>query len=108
MRKDLNMRRGKMIAQGAHASTAVALHHRDHPYVEGWLAGRFAKIVVYVNSEDELLDIQEAALVNGQLCELIEDAGFTEFGGVPTLTCLAVGPGPVNEIDGVTGGLKLL
>lgn len=108
MRKDLNMRKGKAVAQGAHASLAVVLRHLDHPYVKGWLAGRFAKIAVYVESEDELHEIHEKALEHGLLTEMIQDAGFTEFNGVPTYTCIAIGPAPVEEIDQVTGHLKLL
>ena len=108
IRKDLKMRTGKAIAQGSHASMAVVLHHRDHPYVEGWLAGRFAKICVYVNSEEELFELEAKALEVGLICEMIQDAGFTEFKGVPTYTCMAIGPAPIAEIDEVTGGLPLL
>lgn len=108
MRKDLNMRKGKLIAQGAHASLAVTLRNLGHPCVEGWLAGRFAKIAVYVNSEEELLEVYKRAEEAGLLTEMITDAGFTEFNGVPTRTCIAVGPGKIEDIDKVTGELKLL
>lgn len=108
VRKDLKMRVGKAIAQGAHASMAVVLNHRDHPDVVEWLKGRFAKICVYVNSEEELFNIQEKALEAGLLCEIIQDAGFTEFNNVPTYTCLAVGPAKIEDIDVVTGHLPLL
>lgn len=108
MRKDLNMRKGKLIAQGAHASLGVTLKNLDHPDVKGWLAGRFAKIAVYVNSEEELFEIYDKALEEGILVELITDAGFTEFNGVPTNTCIAVGPGKVEEVNKVTGHLPLL
>lgn len=108
VRKDLKMRMGKTAAQVAHASMAVLLDHPDHPHIRGWLAGRFAKIVVYVNSEDELLDMEENALNAGLLNALITDAGFTEFNGVPTHTCIAIGPAPIEEINQVTGHLPLL
>lgn len=108
MRKDLNMRKGKLIAQGAHASLAVTLRNLDHPDVQGWLGGRFAKIAVYVNSEEELVDVYNRALEAGLLTELIVDAGFTEFNGVPTKTCIAVGPAKIHDIDKITGDLKLL
>jgi len=58
MRKDLNMRKGKMIAQGAHASLKVLL---DAGALDGerfalplwsalaaWLGGRFTKVCVSV------------------------------------------------------------
>jgi len=120
LRKDLEMRKGKMIAQGAHASLKAILGSvnmgqgncdpalKIHPYIEGWLMDRFAKIAVYVDSEEELLDIYKQA-VNAELpCSLIEDAGFTEFNGVPTYTAVAVGPGPIDLIDTITKELKLL
>lgn len=108
MRKDLNMRKGKLCAQAAHASMAVVLRNLGHPYVEAWLGSRFAKIVVYVNSEDELYELDQAALEAGLLTESIVDSGFTEFNNVPTYTCLAIGPAPIAEIDEVTGHLPLL
>jgi len=113
IRKDLNMRKGKMIAQGAHASMAAILNHSnqvmDNPFIKEWLEGSFTKIVVYVNSEQELLAIFSSA--NGFLdlpCALIQDNGTTEFKGIPTYTAVAVGPGDNNLIDVITGDLKLL
>jgi hypothetical protein len=34
--------------------------------------------------------------------------GRTEFGGVPTKSCLAMGPDEYERIDAITGHLKLL
>lgn len=39
---------------------------------------------------------------------LVTDSGRTEFGGVPTKTCLAIGPNKIEEIDKITGHLPLL
>ena len=41
-------------------------------------------------------------------CALIVDAGTTEFHGVPTKTCCAVGPAWADAVDAITGGLPLL
>jgi len=41
-------------------------------------------------------------------CHVITDNGKTEFGGIPTKTCLALGPDLSEKIDEVTGDLKLL
>ena len=112
MRKDLNMRKGKLIAQGAHASlgailkqmvasadnTQLVLDLTDERLAP-WITGRFKKICVYVNSEQELLDIHKAAVAGGYVCSLIQDAGLTEFGGVPTYTAVAVGPDFEDRID---------
>jgi peptidyl-tRNA hydrolase, PTH2 family len=107
LRKDLNMRKGKMVAQGAHASLAaiLGLARREgdrlvvslDPRIEPWLCGRFTKICVSVNSEGELLALHERAKTAGLLTSLIQDAGLTEFAGVPTYTAVAVGPDQVPE-----------
>ncbi len=124
VRKDLNMRKGKIAAQVAHASMAVLLDAmnrqvRDYeirltatfPHNSAlcqWLLGKFTKICVSVDSEQELLDIYKQAQDNNLLCSLIQDAGLTEFGGVPTYTCVAIGPDFPEKIDILTGKLKLL
>ncbi|HTR51003.1 MAG TPA: aminoacyl-tRNA hydrolase [Kofleriaceae bacterium] len=118
MRKDLGMRKGKMIAQGAHASLAVVLDRgeiRDgrceialSPALEAWLAGRFTKVCVGVESEAELDAVVARARAAGVPCALIVDAGVTEFRGVPTKTCCAVGPAWSDEVDAITGALTLL
>lgn len=124
MRKDLNMRKGKMCAQAAHASLGLFLKYRwrllftaamvpDSP-AWIWLRKKFRKIVVGVNSETELLNklhmveyINENRKINIPHC-IIRDAGDTEFNGVPTWTCIAIGPWWSDEIDTITGDLKLL
>lgn len=123
LRKDLGMRKGKMIAQGAHASLAAVLRGSGDrletaapgrlilevdPATQAWLQGSFTKIVVGVNSEEELVAVHEAAVERGLTCALIRDAGRTEFGGVPTLTACAVGPGAAETVDAVTGDFGLL
>jgi len=118
LRKDLNMRKGKMVAQGAHASMAailkLAVREGDRlaipldERIEPWLLGRFTKICVSVNSEAELLAIHEKSLAAGVLTSLILDSGVTEFGGVPTNTAVAVGPDHASKVDAITGELPLL
>lgn len=73
-----------------------------------WIQGSFTKIAVSVNSEQELLDIYNKAKDAKILCSLVQDAGRTEFNGIPTYTAVAVGPGDSEEIDKITGGLSLL
>lgn len=72
-----------------------------------WIKSGFTKVCVRVDSEEELLEVHERAKEAELTCHLIKDSGKTEFDGVPTLTCLAVGPDWSDEIDKVTGGLKL-
>jgi len=118
MRTDLNMRKGKMIAQGAHASMKVFfdrveyLDDRPMMSVTGqmreWMEGIFTKICLQVSSEAELLEIKAKAESMSLPVALIEDCGLTEFKGVKTITCLAIGPDDSEKIDEVTGHLKLL
>jgi PTH2 family peptidyl-tRNA hydrolase len=119
MRKDLGMRKGKMIAQGAHASLKVLTDRRravdEHSYtieltpaLAAWLTGRFTKVCVSVDSEAALDAVVERARAAGVPVALIVDAGKTEFHGVPTKTCCAVGPAWADEVDAITGELPLL
>ena len=62
-----------------------------------------AKICVRVASEAELLDIEEKAKAAGLGVYVVTDAGHTEFGGVPTKTCLAIGPNDNAAVDASPG-----
>jgi PTH2 family peptidyl-tRNA hydrolase len=117
MRKDLNMRKGKMVAQGSHASVGAVLliQEKGVEYdaevrraAKEWLTGQFSKICVSVDSEQELMDVYGKAEGAGLPVKLITDSGRTEFHGVPTRTCLAIGPAWGEDIDKITGELKLL
>lgn len=114
MRKDLNMRRGKEIAQGAHASMAFLsiIAQSEGKYLlkdveKQWLNGTFTKVCVRVNSEQELDAIAEAARKEFLTVSVITDSGKTEFAGVPTKTCLAIGPDLAEKVDKITGALAL-
>jgi PTH2 family peptidyl-tRNA hydrolase len=115
MRNDLGMRKGKQIAQGSHASIkfmAERVAHINRPkwsdVEKQWLQGSFAKICVRVDSEEELMEIHDKAKCAGLETHLIIDSGKTEFHGVPTKTCLAIGPDVASKIDAITGELRLL
>ena len=73
-----------------------------------WLQGKFTKVVVGVETEAELLALRDQAIAAKLPHCLIQDAGDTEFGGVPTYTALAIGPANAERLDPITGGLKLL
>jgi peptidyl-tRNA hydrolase, PTH2 family len=121
IRRDLRMRRGKEIAQGAHAATAwltdrvlqnmmpngTVAHLVLSSAQRAWLQSSFRKVTVKVNSEEELIAVYQEALDAGLEVHLVTDRGLTEFGGIPTRTCLAVGPDYDDLIDPVTGGLEL-
>lgn len=125
-RKDLRntkgekLRQGKVGAQCAHASLGALLTMmsggtserrlliKKDSALDAWLNGQFTKICVSVNSEQELIDVYNKAKTAGLPCVLITDAGHTEFEGVATITCCAIGPAWDNEINSITGSLPLL
>lgn len=129
MRTDLNMRKGKMAAQAGHAASMflVSLTHLIPTVTEGkntfalgnrgidlteeqgeWLRGSYAKICVGINSEEELLALHEKAKEQGLTSYRVLDNGHTEFGGVQTHTCIAIGPHYPERFQGLTDHLKLL
>lgn len=132
MRRDLKMRKGKIAAQAGHAcveATLMALAREgrldqvrvtpDQNWVylddagceptplSDWFDAGVAKICVYVDSEEELLDLAVQGRTAGFAVALIRDAGHTEFHGEPTYTCLAFEPLAAEQIDPITGDLPL-
>lgn len=107
LRKDLKMRRGKECSQAAHASMKATLENLEDPRVIEWLDGAFTKICVVVDSEADLLYLNQKAKDYGLITGLIKDNGATEFHGVPTYTSLAIGPDTGENLYPVTGQLKL-
>jgi PTH2 family peptidyl-tRNA hydrolase len=120
VRKDLNMRKGKIAAQVAHAAMKFLVDNNEAqrgdeitvkltPEEASWLlSGSFTKIVVGIDSEEALRDLVfQAELADIEVHPII-DAGRTEFDGVPTLTCAAFGPCKAEELDRLTGNLKLI
>lgn len=137
MRRGLGMRRGKEIAQGAHASVsfltirvrkgrAIATRllwrilslplrlagfrpiHLPLTKAEvEWIEGSFSKICTQVQTEQELIDICVEAGKAGLQSRIILDNGATEFNGVKTNTCVAIGPDYAEKVDAITGKLKL-
>jgi len=122
MRKDLGMRKGKMIAQGAHASIKFLIDSMTPISEDGmerkivltseemkhWVDGSFTKICVGISSEVELEELYLKAKEIGLPASMIIDNGLTEFGGVKTKTCIAVGPADASLIDSITSHLSLL
>lgn len=127
IRRDLKMRRGKEIAQGAHAAMGWLLQRMTAKYLrpdgdpwafveervdltaveKQWVNGNFRKVVCQVNSEQELFDLYAAAGKTGLVQFMVRDQGATEFHGVETVTALAIGPDYAEKIDPITQHLKL-
>lgn len=122
IRKDLTMRKGKMIAQGSHA--VLELSHsqtipgfadlfsiswwKQRKQFYRWFKMGQKKITLSVETEAELLSLYELAQAYEIPAMLITDEGLTEFNGVHTHTCIALGPVPAEVLKEITGHLKPL
>ena len=87
--------------------TMFFVYQENSPW-DKWLNGRFTKVCVYCKDEKELLEIFQKAKDANIPSVLITDAGLTEFNGVPTNTCVGIGPYLSEDIDKITGNLPLL
>lgn len=109
MRADLNMGRGKIAAQASHASVLATLEAQKHNKIwyDRWFKLGMKKIVVKVNSEDELIDVFQKAIKAKLPRSLINDAGHTQL-EPGTATAVAIGPAPEELVDPLTNALKLM
>lgn len=133
MRRDLKMRKGKIAAQAGHASMLSLLEaliadercgdlaldaatgrislraqaSEAPSALDEWFADGVAKICVYVDGEDALMDVKRKADAAGLRSVVVVDAGATEFHGEPTTTCLGIEPARAERLIGVTDDLPL-
>lgn len=109
VRTDIKMSKGKLAAQVAHASVIAAFesYSKYREWFEEWWRTGQKKVVLKVNSENELIELYERALRVGLPASLVADAGLTEL-PPGTKTAIAIGPAPDDKVDAVTGHLKLL
>lgn len=124
VRKDLNMRKGKIAAQVAHASMKVFFDKmkieeiKEGEYtahivgidkaIKFWMTGAFTKIVVGVESGEEIYELAKRASELNIPHAVIIDSGFTEFHRNRTTTCIAIGPAEAKKIDPITKHLQLI
>lgn len=119
VRKDLRLHKdhlGKFAGQVAHACMKDILHkwtsgvsiYSCTDEEKDYYLGIFTKVVVGVQTEAELDDIFNRATLARLTVHMIVDKGLTVFKGIPTKTCLAIGPHYPEKIDNITGHLPLL
>jgi len=106
VRKDLKWGKGKMASHVAHASVG-SLRKVNEDVIQKWEEEGAKKVVLKVNSLEELKDIYKKVKKKKFPCVLVADAGLTQL---PRGTTTTLGISPVKEkvIDKVTGKLKLL
>lgn len=111
---------GKYINQGQHGAMQFivdALAPRpfsgsdeSHIYLSemelSWLINGMTKIVVQVDTLEEIEAIHAEALERDMKSFMVTDSGHTEFNGVPTVTCITIGPDLREKFVNLTDELK--
>ena len=108
-RKDLKLSSGKLAAQASHAAVnCVLTGQKISPnLVKKWMTNGARKIVCETQDLTGLKMLYGKARELDLVAELITDAGHTEIPS-GTITVLGIGPNLREEIDKITGDLKLL
>ena len=106
VRTDLQMSCGKTCVQVAHAS--IDSYMLSNPITrKAWHHEGQRKIILQVDSENDLIAIEKKTNDNGLYCARIYDMGLTE---IPpnTLTAIGIEIETDEKVNPITKGIKLL
>ncbi|XP_020161756.1 uncharacterized protein [Aegilops tauschii subsp. strangulata] len=108
VRNDLKMGKGKIAAQCSHATLGLfkKLQQRAPKSLRRWERCGQVKVVVKVESEEDMLVLQGRAKSMNLPTHITIDAGRTQI--APNSRTVMAILGPADMVDDVTGGLKLL
>ncbi len=106
IRDDLKLSKGKLAVQVAHAAVSAS-EWADRRTLDKWKEGGQKKVVLRVATIKDLFHLKEVARRQGLPTAMIQDAGLTEI-EPGTVTVLGIGPAKIEDIDKITGNLKLL
>lgn len=110
------MSRGKLAGQVAHAAHQFLTEPLpndsngepyEFPWAEEWVRDGITKIILKIEGEQPLLDLIEKSRAAKLLVHPVYDLGKTEL-PPNTLTCAAFGPYPSEQLNKITGHLRLL
>ena len=95
LRNDLGMGKGKAAAQACHAAVIAVLkaQKKNSKAFKKWVEQGQKKVVLRVNSKNELLELFERAK-KVTVASLVKDAGLTQL---PPGECTAISIGPDSE-----------
>ena len=106
VRTDLKMGKGKIGAMCGHA--AIGAFQQTTSTVQTlWALNGSTKIVLAIDSLDELLQLEVRARALNLISYKVVDAGLTQV-KIGSTTALAIGPNASSSIDEITMHLKLL
>jgi len=108
LRSDLTMSCGKAAVQACHGAVSASEEAKKQHvlWFRDWMEEGQRKIVLKVNSQEELLELEKKAKKLHIPTYLVSDMGLTEL-PPGTTTALGVGPAPSGLIDKITGNLPL-
>ncbi|XP_042518806.1 peptidyl-tRNA hydrolase 2, mitochondrial-like [Macadamia integrifolia] len=108
VRSDLKMGKGKIGAQCSHATLGLyrRLFRKAPKALNRWEMCGQVKVVLKIESEEELLVLQKRAKSLKLPTHVTVDAGRTQI--APNSRTVMAILGPAEVVDDVTGGLKLL
>ncbi|KAG0492400.1 hypothetical protein HPP92_005461 [Vanilla planifolia] len=108
VRNELKMGKGKIAAQCSHATLGLykKLHNRASKALSRWEMCGQVKVVLKIESEEDMLVLQERAKSLKLPTHTTIDAGRTQI--APNSRTVMAILGPADMVDDVTGGLKLL
>eukprot|EP00095_Tigriopus_kingsejongensis_P004697 maker-scaffold276_size226481-snap-gene-0.20 protein:Tk04697 transcript:maker-scaffold276_size226481-snap-gene-0.20-mRNA-1 annotation:"peptidyl-trna hydrolase mitochondrial" len=108
VRQDLKMGKGKAAAQCSHAAVAAykTVRRQSASVLRAWERQGEPKVVVKIDNQAELVAVLKHARELQLVSALITDAGRTQI-QAGSQTVVAVGPGPEDLVNRVTGHLKL-
>ncbi len=109
VRRDLDLGKGKIAAQVAHAAVSCAMKAEKYEkkLFKEWLREGQKKIVIKVENEAALIELKRKIELLGIVNELVNDAGRTQI-APGTATCLGMGPVEEEVIEPITGEYSLL
>lgn len=103
--EDLNLSKGKMAAQTAHASLG-AYRKASTDSKNKWERLGEKKVILALG-DNNIADLHRQAERNKIPAHIVKDAGKTEI-KPGTVTALGLGPAEESKIDTITGSLKLI
>ncbi len=109
VRRDLDMGKGKIAGQVAHAAVECALKSQKYnkKIFREWIEANQKKVVIKVNGVEELEKLLHICQSMGLIYAEIHDAGYTQV-DPGTFTCLGIGPAKSSDLDPITGEYGLL
>ncbi|XP_074594935.1 peptidyl-tRNA hydrolase 2, mitochondrial-like [Brevipalpus obovatus] len=104
----LNMQKGKVASQCAHAAVDVYIKSllKDPTKVNQWQELGCTKIVCRAENDSKLEELKNLAKSKGLVASLVRDSGQTQI-APGSKTVLGIGPDRQSLLSEVTGGLRL-